>query len=206
MAVKTEKRMYGPPSSTIAFDQIFHQTRDPLSVINSCMSFSEESWDFICENIECPRSAPIEIRAGTYWLLWNEKVENIATWRYCIEDFTQRVFAEFCDRLGIRCNRIVVESIPRDLNTRKNGRRFHLIEEGFRRVGFGVPNLIRPAIARTQGGDAITWSALENSDPRLCAKIQAKAVQYGYGLDEQRGAERRSDSNYTKTLSGSPSI
>jgi hypothetical protein len=119
MAVATEKRPYGPPSSLISFEQIFHQTREPLSVINSCLSFTDGSWDFICENMTFPRTAPLVMRAAAYWLLWNEKAEKIATWRYRIEDFPGLLLDEFCNRLEVRCERRLIDSIPRDFNTRK---------------------------------------------------------------------------------------
>jgi hypothetical protein len=125
MAVTTERRPYGPPSSVASFKQIFHQTREPLQVIQSCLSFTEGSWDFISENVPCPRIAPLIIRAATYWLLWNEKAEEIATWRYRIEDFPDLLLEEFFYRLKGFYDRRLIDSIPRDFNTRKQGWRFH---------------------------------------------------------------------------------
>jgi hypothetical protein len=119
MAVRTERRPYGPPSSASSFKQIFHQTREPLQVIQSCLSFTESSWDFISENVPCPRIAPLIIRAATYWLLWNEKAEEIATWRYRIEDFPDLALEEFRDRLKGFYDRRSIDTIPRNFNTRK---------------------------------------------------------------------------------------
>ena len=109
MAVTSENRMYGPPSSAASFEQIFHQTREPLDAISSCLSFSDSSWDFICENVECPRTASTVIRAATYWLLWNEEAEKIATWRYRIEDFPDILLEDFFDRLKVFCNRRLID-------------------------------------------------------------------------------------------------
>ena len=207
MAVISENRIYGPPSSTVSFEQIFHQTRDPLSVINSCMSFSETSWDFICDHIDCPRHAPIAIRAATYWLLWNEEVEKIASWRYRIEDFLEPLFEEFCVRLKVNCNKKLVELIPRDFNTRKQGRNLHLLEEEFRQAWPFPTETFRSMVKKKQISCDLTWQALETYDKMLCTKVKAKAAQYGYAPD--CGSAELDDAikaTYTKILSGFPSI
>ena len=131
MAVTTEERFYGPPSSAASFKQVFHQTREPLSVINSCLSFTDRSWDFICENIPCPRAASPDIRAATYWLLWNEKVEKIATWRYRIEDFPGILLEEFFDRLKVSCNRRLINSNSTQFQHSKARSKFSRRRGGF---------------------------------------------------------------------------
>jgi hypothetical protein len=184
MAVRTERRPYGPPSSACSFNQIFHQTREPLQVIQSCLSFTESSWDFISENVPCSRIAPLIIRAATYWLLWNEKAEEIATWRYRIEDFPDLVLEEFHYRLKGFYDRRSIDRIPRDFNTRKQGRSFHLTEEAFHRIGLSAPSWLRSTVATSPTSCKVTWARLDALDPKLCAKLKSKAAFYGYAVDD----------------------
>ena len=133
MAVRTERRPYGPPSSASSFKQIFHQTREPLQVIQSCLSFTESSWNFISENVPCPRIAPLIIRAATYWLLWNEKDRgNPQLGDIGLQDFPDLLLEEFLFWPGGFYDRRSIDTIPRNFNTRKQGRSFHLTEERVR--------------------------------------------------------------------------
>jgi hypothetical protein len=180
MAVSSEQRPFGPPSSAASFQQVFHQTRDPLFVINSCLTFSDSSWDFICDNMPCPRNAPLPTRAAAYWLMWNEKAEQIATWRYRIEDFPDLLLREFMDRLGVRFDRSLINSIPRNFNTRKESRLYHIAEEFLHRMDLGMPKLLQATLAKPRGSSVVTWNVLEELDPRLCTKLRVKAAEYGY--------------------------
>jgi hypothetical protein len=183
MAVETESRPYGPPSSAVSFQNTFHQVREPLATIASCLTFNDESWDFICRHVECPRLAPVLVRAATYWLLWNEKAEEIATWRYRIEDFDDAA-PEICNRLSISFHRDAVISIPRNFNTRREGRAVHIFEELFRRGGFNVPAALRARVAKPVRRECVTWGSLQKADPVLCARVREKAVEYGYRANE----------------------
>jgi hypothetical protein len=180
MAVAAESRPYGPPSSEVSFQHIFHQVREPLASITSCMTFNNESWDFICRHIECPIVAPVLMKAATYWLLWNKKAEEIASWRYRIEDFHDGVACEICRRMGVASNLDAITSIPSNFNTRREGRTLHFVEELFRRTGFNVPATLRASVAKPATPECVSWPALEKVDPVLCASIKAKATEYGY--------------------------
>jgi hypothetical protein len=184
MAVAAESRPYGPPSSEVSFQHIFHQVREPLATIASCMTFNNESWDFICRHVECPRRAPLLIKAATYWLLWNKKAEEIATWRYRIEDFQDGIAHEICTRMSVSFNMDTIISIPRNFNTRREGRTVHIFEELFRKGGFNVPGKLRASVVKSVRRDRVTWAALQKADPVLCARIRAKATEYGYSASE----------------------
>ena len=180
MAVTAESRPYGPPSSAVSFQHIFHQVREPLATITSCMTFNEQSWDFICHHVECPPLAPVLIKAAIYWLLWNQKAEEIATWRYRIEDFHDGVAHEICKRMSVSFDRDIVASIPRNFNTRREGRAIHIFEELFRKGGFNVPAMLRAGVAKPVRRERVTWELLQKADPVLCAKVRAKSAKYGY--------------------------
>lgn len=184
MAVVAEGRPYGPPSSEVSFQHIFHQVREPLATIASCMTLNSESWDFICRHIECPPFAPALIKAATYWLLWNKKAEEIATWRYRIEDFHDGVAHEICKQMSVSFNKDRVNSIPRNFNTRRQGRAVHIFEELFHKGGFNVPATLRKSVAKPVRRERVTWGALQKADPALCARIKAKATEYGYSTSD----------------------
>jgi len=185
MAVPAESRPYGPPSSQVSFQHVFHQVREPLATISSCMTFNEESWDFICRHVECPPFAPVLTKAATYWLLWNEKAEEIATWRYRIEDFHCGVAHEICRRASVSFNWDMINSIPRNFNTRQEGRMVHILEELFRKGGFNVPTILRAGAVKHDPHSRVTWRSLQKADPALCTRIKAKATEYGYSTSER---------------------
>jgi hypothetical protein len=112
MAITTEKRPFGPPSSQVSFEQVFHQVRDPIAAIASCTTFNRESWDFISRHMRFPPYAPLFVRAARYWLEWNERAEQVATWRYRVEDLHASALVEICERTNVSCRAGVVLSIP----------------------------------------------------------------------------------------------
>jgi hypothetical protein len=184
MAVPAEKRPFGPPSSQVSYEHIFHQVRDPLSTIASAMTFNDISWNFISEHIECSRTAPRLVQAAKYWLHWNEQAERIATWRYRIEDLHGPVLDLFCDKIGVANNHKAVEQIPLNFNTRKHGRLVHLAEESFRRIGENAPCFLKSWMSTKPSDEFyVTWEVLEEADRDLCARLKAKAIQYGYCVD-----------------------
>ncbi len=179
MAVPCEKRPFGPPTSRVSFEEVFHQVRDPLAVMRSSTTLTADSWEFIHQHIGSPDAAHPIVRAARYWLLWNEAAERMATWRYRVEDL-QRDYSEFCDRVSVEPNTALIDSIPRDFNTRKSGRSLHLAEEFYRRLGLNLPSGLRSTLARPREHPALSWETLRALDPVLCEQVQAKAAGYGY--------------------------
>ena len=148
----------------------------------------------------------MSIRAATYWLLWNEEAEKIATWRYRIEDFPELLLDEFFDRLKVYCDRRPIEAIPRNFNTRIGGRRFHIAEEAFHRMGLSPPRWLRSTSGKLQRPSEVTWSTLETLDPQLCARLKSKAAFYGYAVDDDPAPTPAPDAVQEKTFSGFPSM
>ncbi len=62
----------------------------------------------------------------------------------------------------------LMASIPPTFNTRRDGRALHVAEELFRRFGVVFPSPLRPMLARPHS--------------RLCARVIAKAAEYGYAI------------------------
>jgi hypothetical protein len=152
----------------------------PIAAIASCTTFNRESWDFISRHMRFPAYAPLFVRAARYWLEWNERAEQVATWRYRVEDLHASALVEMCERTNVSCRAGVVLSIPRNFNTRQEGRAVHVVEELFRRAGWNAPGAVRAYLAKPTTHYPVTWNLLEQADPLLCARINAKARDYGY--------------------------
>jgi hypothetical protein len=179
MPVETEDRPYGPPSSQVSFEHVFHQVREPLAVIRSAMSFHADSWAFIGRFIDCPDDLPLPLRAARYWLHWNELSEAAASWRYRVEDLPQ-LSEPFCARLGVRHDAAAVAAVPETFNTRQAGRPLHLAEEFARRFNIVLPRGVRSLLSKPQAAPSLSWEDLDRADPALCARVIAKAREYGY--------------------------
>lgn len=182
MAAPATTRRFGPPSEACSFKHVFHQIRHPLLVIASVRSFEPESWAFICEHTPCRLDERVALRAARYWLHWNELAESVADWRYRIEDI-DRVFDEFCSRIGVPDDPAVLHRVPRDVNTRMHGRLFHRAEELFERLRLDMPGRLRTGLRQPDVSGHIvrlSWDDLEALDTELAVRIRAKAATYGY--------------------------
>jgi hypothetical protein len=174
-------RPYGP-EGMVRFVHVFHQVRHPLHAIASATTFGADSWGYICANTVCSAAEPILVRAARYWLVWNERVERIATWRYRIEALPEE-FAEFCGRLGRDVDPSALSRVPTDVNTRRQGRTLHLAEELVERLHLDMPRSVRAALMRISGEALVTpagWQDIERADPDLAIRVWEKARQYGY--------------------------
>lgn len=182
MAVDADRRPYGPPSSLCTFDQIFHQVREPMATIASATSFERESWEFICAFTPCTLDDPPLLRAAKYWLTWNEHAEQVATWRYRVEDIPS-VFHEFCRRLEKPYAPLILERVSTDVNTRRHGKGLHIVEEMFERVRLDMPTTVRRSLRAVPGTTRTartSYRDLAALDAGLSARIRAKASEYGY--------------------------
>lgn len=136
----------------LRFIHVFHQVRHPLNTISSVYySFDPISWGFIERNI--PHIHPKDsllTKAAKYWYYWNLKADAISEWTYRVEDL-ERVWPEFCRRLGYNISSKVFDGVPRDTNT------WNMVQHRF------------------------TWKELfEQLDEDLFDDIQALAMKYGY--------------------------
>ena len=93
---------------------------------------------------------PPLLRAAKYWLTWNEHAEQVATWRYRVEDIPS-VFDEFCRRLEKPYAPLILERVSTDVNTRRHGKGLHIVEEMFERVRLDMPTTVRRSLRAVPG-------------------------------------------------------
>jgi hypothetical protein len=180
LAVTPDSVPWGPSAKAAEFDQVFLQLRHPLNVISSCMGLRDESWSFISAHIDCPASEPKLLRAAKYWVHWNELGEQIATWRYRIEELPE-VFDEFCCRLDVGVERSVLDHIPSDVNTRRAGRAVHLYDELCELLRVDTSSVVRRyLVAKQESHEEVTWECLRALSPEWELRVRAKAREYGY--------------------------
>jgi hypothetical protein len=179
LAVNPDSAPWGPAATAADFDNVFLQIRHPLSVIASCASLRQESWQFISEHIECPAGEPIILRAAKYWFYWNERAEEIATWRYRIEELDD-VFDEFCHRLRVEARRSVLERVPADVNTRRRGRGVHLYDEFCELLRVDGSPRVRQRLGTAEAVQEVTWETLRLASPEWELRVRARAREYGY--------------------------
>ncbi|MFC1579021.1 hypothetical protein ACFL3Y_01380 [Pseudomonadota bacterium] len=181
-AIESADPPWGESLDSFSFDNIFHQVRHPLEVIPSVCTFREASLRFICRHTPCSIDEPVVLIAAKYWYYWNIEAEKRANWRYRIENLPY-VYDEFCLRLGVTCDRSALESVPTDVNTRRNGRIVHVYDELLERLSLKNATLFRNTLKKRACDDersALTWESLDLLDSKLCIKIRAKATEYGY--------------------------
>ncbi len=108
-----------PGLNKCRFRHIFQQVRDPLKVISSAAVDLERCRKFINKYIpEIKSQDPPLIKGAKYWYYWNLYAEKIAHWTYRIEDI-DRVWGEFCDRIGYDLDKKILKKIPKNYNSRK---------------------------------------------------------------------------------------
>lgn len=118
MAVDAESRPWGPPSSRLKFDHVFHQIRDPLKTINSAADEWDESWAFIRQFVpEIKEEDSDLVKSAKYWYYWNLIAEEKAEWSYRIEDLPEKL-DEISSRLGLSLKKKTLKRVPRNTNTR----------------------------------------------------------------------------------------
>jgi hypothetical protein len=182
LAVDADHVPWGPSPRALSFDVILHQTRHPLPVVNSAMSFKDESWRFICEHIPCSLDDPLPLRAAAYWYHWNAAAERRADLTFRVEN-VRCVLGEICERLGVEADSSVLDRVPTDVNTRRNGRAFHLAEEAVERLRLEPVPWLRARLAHDCPIDAhppVGWQDIHALDPALCDRMLAMAAGYGY--------------------------
>ena len=181
MAVHACERPFGPPSGSVHFEHVFHQTRHPLDVISSVATFKHPSWEFICAHTPCSFDDPLILRSAKYWLHWSEHADQLATWRYRVEALGE-VFPEFCERLDVDVDLAALERVSIDVNTRRRGRLLHLGDELAERLRIELPGGVRERLGPSRPlSSALTWDDITAIDRDLATRIREKAVEYGYG-------------------------
>lgn len=134
------------------FTHIFHQTRHPLQVINSLHTILDKARQFLCKNIVpyCLDDSPL-LQSMKFWYYWTRAAEDIATKTYRVEDIDTELDA-ICSKLGANMNGVPLDSIPRDVSSRKGSKRY----------------------------GHVVWGEIEREDADLFNKIMDQAVEFGY--------------------------
>ena len=103
--------------------KIFHQVRNPVDCIASCLSISALGWKFITRNIELIKDEDPDIIKGMkYWLYWNEICERQSSYRYKIEDIDTEIeqIIRYINPNKLPINTEIVKNSNRKKNTRKH--------------------------------------------------------------------------------------
>lgn len=73
------------------WDVVLHQVRNPLDVIGSMATHSQQLWDFIASEIDgFPRKDQPIKRRMRFWIEWNRRAEAMASYTYKVEDIGYR--------------------------------------------------------------------------------------------------------------------
>ncbi len=137
-------------------ENCLHQVRHPLSQIASMKV--HQSWGFMEDIINLPGRGLLGCM--TYWLEWNELIEDIAVWRYRIEDLPN-VWDEFLERIGHK--KCPVPDTPKNENSSTKG-------------GYCERKRYKKLI----------WDDLFACNRKLAQDIYDKAKKYGYSPKGQR--------------------
>jgi hypothetical protein len=150
--------------------------------VSSVTSFKDGSWRFICEHIPCSIDDPLPLRAAAYWYHWNAAAERRADLTFRVEDM-RRSLEAIAAKLGVAADASVLDRVPTDVNTRRNGRAFHLAEEALERLHIDQVPRLRAWLARPRAPQAsppVGWADIRALDASLCDRMQEMARSYGY--------------------------
>lgn len=122
MASRIKSTPWGPLSINYKFDHVFHQVRSPIKVIQSVYNFFPvDLWPWIYDVVpEIKRTDPLLVRSVKYWYYWNLLCEDVAEWRFRIEDFDVQ-YEEMAERLGLQFDDMVLGLIDKGTN-KKDGK------------------------------------------------------------------------------------
>jgi hypothetical protein len=131
-------------------ENCFHQVRHPLKQIASMKAHN--AWGFMEDVIDIPRRGLLGCM--TYWLKWNELLEEFCVWRYQLEQLPD-IWNEFLGKIGHeKCE------IP-DVSTKTNSSTQMRYIEKFRY-------------------ETLDWRDLFDCNEELADQIVSKAIEYGY--------------------------
>jgi|SRR3989344_5934121 len=98
---------------------ILHQVRDPLKVIASTQTLSEESWKYISDYIPIELGEDIILRCAKYWYYWNLIAEKKAHMTLKVEEIF-KMLPEICKNLDIEFKNL--EFLQKESINTRNGR------------------------------------------------------------------------------------
>jgi hypothetical protein len=182
MAVQAPKAPWGPArEGHHKFEVIFHQVRNPVFNIPSLSTLKDKSWEFIYEHTPCDPMEPLLLRAAKLWYHWNLHAQNIAHWRYRIEQL-EDVFPEFCERARVYPDGAVLKRLGVNINSRTFEGLLGMCW-GRDRGGREPPAFIRNRFVNRavyQHALPFDWSALRVLDRDVFEQVMSLANTYGY--------------------------
>lgn len=112
---------WGPIAIDLNFRHIFHQVRNPLHVITSwyinIKDLDRDEWSFIRKHVkEIYRDDSLLVSCAKYWYYWNLKAEEMAEWRFRIEDLEHEL-PTLEKMLSIKCDIATLQQMPTAVNT-----------------------------------------------------------------------------------------
>jgi hypothetical protein len=121
-------------------------------------------------------------RAAKYWYYWNLEAERTAQWRYRVETIDD-VFNEFCLRVGVQANRVVLQNTSRLIHSYKIRPSLKLAKSVLNRLHLGLSTskldfMYDPDLSYT--GKPFSWSDLGEYAPEWVKPIQELSYRYGY--------------------------
>lgn len=99
---------------------VMHLVRHPLKVIASVTQLTDGIWEFVGARAKHhgvswnPLDNPHPLRGMRLWLLWNLFAEELADFRYRVEELPE-IFPELLEKLGLPS--MSMPDIPKDTNT-----------------------------------------------------------------------------------------
>lgn len=75
-----------PIFQDFVFKNIFHQVRNPVKTISSCLTISDSSWKYIKKHIPIGENDSKLIMSAKYWYCWNIIADSMSSFTYRIED------------------------------------------------------------------------------------------------------------------------
>ena len=111
---------WGESAKDYKFHFIFHQVRNPIHTIASCLTLADSSWDFIKKYIPIKPSDSKLLMAMRYWYYWNLLAEKISSFTYRIEDI-DITLPQIIKRVGKgKFNVGSLKNTSRKINTREH--------------------------------------------------------------------------------------
>ena len=100
-----------------------HMTRHPLGAISSAQTLTAEARRWLGQHLEIEPKNTIDFLMAA-WLEWNERIEEVADWQFCIENLELR-WEEFKQITHIPMDTEFIK-LPKDEWNSREGRYFQL--------------------------------------------------------------------------------
>jgi len=151
------------------YDAILHQIREPLACIRSLTTIRTAIFKMVARNageVDRPKGITDDewliVRAMNYYVRWNQKSREAATWSYRVECLKRNdpVYLEWGRRLDLPEDVLkAVHGLSRNTNTRKDKPDQYTYPE-------------------------VNWEILQGLHPQLFEEVAIMAQEHGYETNE----------------------